>query len=67
MSARLYYDTLETRLADAREAALMSALAVQIAHAKAHAPAFATSLAGIDPQAVTSRAALARLPVIRKH
>ena len=45
----------------------MSELAAQIAHAKAHAPAFAASLDGIDAAQVTSRAALARLPVIRKH
>ena len=45
----------------------MGALAAQIAHAKAHAPAFAASLAGVDAAQVTSRAALARLPVIRKH
>ena len=45
----------------------MTALAKQIAHAQAHAPAFARSLAGVDASAVTSRAMLARLPVIRKH
>ncbi len=45
----------------------MSALAAQIGHAKAHAPAFAASLDGIDAAKITSRAALARLPVIRKH
>jgi phenylacetate-CoA ligase len=62
-----HYDALETRAPAQREAALMSALAAQIAHAKVHAPAFASSLAGIDAAAITSRAALARLPVIRKH
>ena len=45
----------------------MGALAAQIAHAKAHAPAFAASLDGVDAAQVTSRAALARLPMIRKH
>jgi len=62
-----HYDALETRTLAQREAALMSALAAQIAYAKAHAPAFASSLAGIDAAAITNRAALARLPVIRKH
>lgn len=62
-----HYDTLETRAPEQREAALMAALAAQIAHAKAHAPAFATRLASIDAAQVTSRATLARLPVIRKH
>jgi phenylacetate-CoA ligase len=34
---------------------------------KTHAPAFAGILKGINGAAVTSRAALARLPVTRKH
>jgi phenylacetate-CoA ligase len=63
----LHFDALETRAPAEREAAVMRALAAQIAHAKAHAPAFAASLAEIDAAAVTSRAALARLPVVRKH
>ena len=61
------YDALETRSPDAREHALMHALALQVAHAQAAAPAFAASLAGIDAAQVTTRAALARLPVLRKH
>jgi len=62
-----YFDALEARSPAQREAALMAALPAQLAHAKAHAPAFAASLAGVDAAAVNSRAALARLPVIRKH
>ena len=62
-----YHDLLETRSPEAREAELMGALAVQVAHAKAHAPAFGALLAAFDAAEVTSRAALARLPVIRKH
>ncbi|MBC8058572.1 MAG: AMP-binding protein [Rhizobiales bacterium] len=62
-----YHDELETRTPEAREAALMRALAGQVAHAKAHAPAFATSLAHVNAAEITSRTALARLPVIRKH
>ena len=61
------YDALETRSSAEREASLMAALAVQIAHAKAHAPAFTQSLGGVDASKVVSRAALAALPVIRKH
>jgi phenylacetate-coenzyme A ligase PaaK-like adenylate-forming protein len=61
-----YFDTLETRSPEERETALMSALPAQIAHAKNNAPGFARILAGIDPAAVDSRAALARLPVTRK-
>ena len=61
-----HYDTLETRTPDEREKALMQALPQQIAHAKANAPFFAEWLKDVDPAAVTSRAALARLPVLRK-
>ena len=62
-----YFDALESRHPAQREAALMAALPAQVGHAQNAAPAFATLLAGIDAAAVTSRAALARLPVIRKH
>ena len=61
-----HYDTLETRTPEAREKALMQALPQQIAHAKAHAPFFSEWLKDVDPESVTSRAALARLPVLRK-
>jgi phenylacetate-CoA ligase len=44
----------------------MAALPGQVAHAKGHAPGFATILADIDPAAVTTREALAKLPVTRK-
>lgn len=60
------YDALETRDPAAREAALMAALARQVARAQQQAPAFAEALAGIEAADVTSRAALARLPVLRK-
>ena len=62
-----YFDALETRDPAEREAALMAALPAQVAHAQAHSPAQAQRLAGIDPRAITSRAALATLPVLRKH
>ena len=62
-----HLDALETRARAQREAALLAALPKQIAHAQAHAPAFAQSLQGIDATRVTSREALARLPVIRKY
>ena len=62
-----HYDALETRSPAQREAAWMQALPVQIAHAKAHAPAFAQSLAAVDPVQVHTRAALAALPVVRKQ
>ena len=62
-----YYDALETRPAALREQQLMAALPAQIAHAQAHAPAFADLLRGIDASTINSRAALATLPVTRKH
>jgi phenylacetate-CoA ligase len=67
MSDNPYYDALETRDPGLRERALLEALPAQIAHAQAHASAFALLLQGVDAAAVTSREALARLPVTRKH
>jgi phenylacetate-CoA ligase len=61
-----YYDTLEIRDPEIRERAQLAQLPRQIAHAKANAPAYARLLAGIDPAAITSRSALARIPVTRK-
>jgi phenylacetate-CoA ligase len=62
-----HFDALETRAPEVREAALMAALPAQVAHAKAHAPAFAELLKDVDAASVNSRAALAKLPVIRKY
>jgi phenylacetate-CoA ligase len=62
-----YYDAFETRDPAQREAALMQALPRQVAHAQRATPALAQILAGIDAAGITSREALARLPVIRKH
>ena len=61
-----FYDALETRSPAEREAALMAALPQQIAHAQKASPAFASILAGVDAGSVTSREALASLPVLRK-
>jgi phenylacetate-CoA ligase len=62
-----FFDALETRSPAEREAAQMAALPGQIAHAQAHSPAMAEILKGVDATKVTSRAALAQLPVTRKH
>lgn len=62
-----HFDTLETRSPAEREAALFAALPGLIAHARAHGAAWARRLADIDPATITSRAALARVPVLRKH
>lgn len=61
-----FFDALETRPSEMREASLMAALPEQIAHAKQNAPGFARLLADVDPRAIDSRAALAKLPVTRK-
>jgi phenylacetate-CoA ligase len=67
MTERRYLDALETRDPEARERELLAALPQQIAQAKRHAPYFATLLREVEPAQVASRAALASLPVTRKH
>lgn len=60
-----HYDARETREQAAREADLFARLP-EVLRAAMAAPAYAERLKGFDPAAVTSRAALARLPVLRK-
>jgi phenylacetate-CoA ligase len=60
-----FYDALETRDPAAREKDLFARLPDVIARAMS-APGWTEHLKGVDPKAVTSRAALARLPVLRK-
>jgi phenylacetate-CoA ligase len=60
-----HYDTLETRKAAEREAELFARLPDVLRKAMA-APAYAERLRGIDPSEITSRAALARIPLLRK-
>ncbi len=60
-----HYDSLETRSTAQREAALFAALPQQVQRAQTTA-ALGERLQGVDAQQVTSRAALARLPVTRK-
>jgi phenylacetate-CoA ligase len=61
-----FFDALEARDPAQREAELLAALPRQVAHAQRASAAFAEILAGVDAGAVTTRAALARLPVTRK-
>ena len=61
-----FYDALETRDPQVREAALFAALPEQISHAKARAQGWAQRLADVDPTAVTTREALASVSVTRK-
>ena len=60
-----HYDTLESRDPAAREHDLFARLPQQIANAL-KAPGWAKHLAGIDAAKITSRAALAKLPLLRK-
>jgi phenylacetate-CoA ligase len=60
------YDALETRDAAQRESTLMASLPAALAFAKAHSPALAEQLSAVDVHRVSSRAALAQVPVLRK-
>jgi phenylacetate-CoA ligase len=60
-----HYDALETRPPGQREADLFARLPNVLRSAMA-APAYAERLRDIDPSEITDRAALARLPVLRK-
>jgi phenylacetate-CoA ligase len=60
-----HMDALETRDTAARAAQIAARLPAVVAAAM-RAPAQASRLSGIDPSAVTDRAALARIPVLRK-
>lgn len=62
-----HHDALETRSPQQREADLMAALPQQIAHAQKNSTAFAEILQGVQASSITSRAALATLPVTRKY
>jgi phenylacetate-CoA ligase len=60
-----HYDTLETRDPAVREAAALAALPALIRRAL-QTPGGATRLGSVDAASVTSRAALQRVPVLRK-
>jgi phenylacetate-CoA ligase len=60
-----HYDALETRDPALREADLFARLPDVLRKAMT-APAYAERLRGVDPAGITSRAALARLSVLRK-
>jgi phenylacetate-CoA ligase len=60
-----HYDALETRDPEIRERELFARLP-DILRTAMRAPAYAERLKGIDPSEITDRAALARLPVLRK-
>jgi len=60
-----FYDSLETRDPEAREADLFARLP-SVLQAAMSALGYAAHLKGVDPVVITSRAALARLPILRK-
>ena len=61
-----FFDALEIRAPETRERDLFARLPAFLAEAKAAAPGLAKWLDGVDAASVTSRAALAALPVLRK-
>ncbi|MGB1612655.1 MAG: phenylacetate--CoA ligase family protein [Arenicellales bacterium] len=61
-----FFDELETRSADLREAQQFEMLREQLRYAQTRVPAYIDSLASINPDTVSDRAALSRLPVTRK-
>ena len=61
-----HFDALETRVPAARERELMARLPAQVGLARTASDYFSRVLADVDPAAVGSRAALAKLPVTRK-
>ncbi|MDX2205718.1 MAG: AMP-binding protein [Hyphomicrobiaceae bacterium] len=66
MSSTTHFDQLETRDPEQRERAQFALLPDLVRRAVASAPGWAEHLRGVDPAAITSREALARLPVLRK-
>ncbi|MGY8907621.1 MAG: phenylacetate--CoA ligase family protein [Pseudomonadales bacterium] len=61
-----FYDNLETREPDQRQAEQIKAIAHQVAHAQATCPAWADILKAVSAADITSAQALAALPVTRK-
>jgi phenylacetate-CoA ligase len=61
-----FFDKLETRDPQQREAEQFAALRAQIANAQSKAPYFSRLLAGVNAADIKDRAALAVLPVTRK-
>ena len=61
-----FFDELETREPQVREAQQFEQLREQLRYAKANIPAYADLLYAVDPEEVKDRSLLARLPVTRK-
>ena len=61
-----HFDQLETRDPEAREQSLFALLPDLVRRAMDKAPGWAEHLHGVDPASVSSRDALAQLPILRK-
>jgi phenylacetate-CoA ligase len=61
-----FYDDMETRDGEVRDAAQFAELPFQIANARDNAPFYRSLFKGISPGDIASREALARLPLTRK-
>jgi phenylacetate-CoA ligase len=61
-----HFDQLETRDPEAREMAQLALVPALVRRACELAPGWAEHLAGVDADSVTSREALAKLPLLRK-
>jgi phenylacetate-CoA ligase len=61
-----HFDQLETRDPEAREQSLFALLPALVRKTMASAPGWADHLKGVDPAAIASREALAKLPILRK-
>jgi len=66
MNGSPYFNDLETRPAEEREAQLFSELPALLAKLQSGMTGWQARLAGIDPASVGTREALAHLPVLRK-
>ncbi|MCL6269270.1 AMP-binding protein [Sansalvadorimonas sp. 2012CJ34-2] len=62
----MFFDRKEQFRPYERELSLITQLQVSLAHALEHSPFYAKHLAGVDPETIDSREALAKLPVTRK-
>jgi len=62
-----YFDALETRSMDERESAQFAALQEQVVLAQSKSSHYGEVLKGVDAASLTDRAALAQLPLTRKH
>jgi phenylacetate-CoA ligase len=61
------FDELEVRLPEAREEALLAAVRHLVRESGPQVPALAERVAGIEPDDLRDRSALARIPVLRKQ